>query len=263
MPAPRTALPLATLRIAVTRTPEQAGELIARLSELGAVPLLCPAIAFAPPADSAPLERALHQIGGYDWAIFTSANAVRFTLARAAAIGVGLEQLAGPRLAAVGRSTAAALQQHQLQPALVPEAQHAEGLLHALGGAIGAGQRALLPAGDLARSTLAEGLRARGAHADCVVAYRTIPGDGARLLAPYLAAAAIDATIFASPSAVTYLLDGLAQAGIGRSAALERLGTAICIGPTTAEAARAAGLRVAQAREGPSVESIIQALVAR
>src|SRR5215213_2508584 len=75
-PAPPNALPLQGRRIAVTRAHDQAGDLLARLRELGAAPLECPAIAIVPPASYAPLDAALAQIDRYGWIIFTSVNGV-------------------------------------------------------------------------------------------------------------------------------------------------------------------------------------------
>src|SRR5689334_21666294 len=50
------AQPLAGRRIVVTRARAQAGDLVARLRELGAEPLECPAITIVPPASYAPLN---------------------------------------------------------------------------------------------------------------------------------------------------------------------------------------------------------------
>src|SRR6476646_925016 len=74
--------PLADKRIAITRAEEQAGDLMARLRGLGAAPLLCPAIAIAPPADFAPLDTAIERLTQYDWLIVTSVNGVRALLGR-------------------------------------------------------------------------------------------------------------------------------------------------------------------------------------
>src|SRR5579859_3912262 len=68
---------LANRTIVVTRAADQAGPLIARLRELGATPLACPAIAIMPPAEYRPLDEALHQLASYTWLIVTSVNGVR------------------------------------------------------------------------------------------------------------------------------------------------------------------------------------------
>ena len=73
-------LPLFGKRIVVTRAREQADALASRLSALGAGVIELPTIEIRPPADSAPLDRAIARLDTYDWLIFTSANGVRFFL---------------------------------------------------------------------------------------------------------------------------------------------------------------------------------------
>ena len=79
--------PLQGKRIVVTRPEAQAGGLAARLRELGAEPIACPAIAIAPPSDFAPLDTAIARLDRYDRLIVTSANGVRALLARMAELG--------------------------------------------------------------------------------------------------------------------------------------------------------------------------------
>ena len=104
-----TPLPLAGRRIVVTRTPEQAGELIALLTAAGATALPLPTIAIAPPDDFAPLDAALRQLAAYDGFIFTSVNAVQACFARARALGLPMPQPPRAWVCAVGQATAAAL----------------------------------------------------------------------------------------------------------------------------------------------------------
>ncbi len=107
------------------------------------------------------------------------------------------------------------------------------------------------------------GLREKGADVDAIAAYRTVPGAGANELLAWLRAQEIDAVTFSSSSTVRYLLDGLEAAGLDRAAALALLQRAavVCIGPITAETARAEGLRVdAVARESTGA-GLVAALV--
>ncbi len=243
-------LPLDGKTIAITRAREQAGDLAERLRALGAEPVICPAIAIAPPEDTGPLDAAISRLGRYDWLIVTSANGARALCDRMAARGVPVAALRGVRVGAVGPATAAALAERGIAVDFVPSAFVAEAILAEIGDV--AGRRILLPRADIARETLVEELRARGAQVDDLVAYRTIPGDGAALLAPLLRAGAVDAVTFASSSAVRYLLDGLPATGMEPEEALACLNRTaiICIGPVTAATARRAGLRVtAEARE--------------
>ena len=68
--------PLFGKRIVVTRSREQAGELVDLLEERGAEAIQAPTIRIAPPEDADALDRACAEAGAYDWIVFTSVNAV-------------------------------------------------------------------------------------------------------------------------------------------------------------------------------------------
>src|SRR5205807_1655728 len=76
--------PLSGKRVLVTRTREQASELSAILSELGAEVIEAPAIRVEPPASYAKLDDAVARLAAssYAWVVFTSANGVRTFVAR-------------------------------------------------------------------------------------------------------------------------------------------------------------------------------------
>src|SRR5204862_2787891 len=97
--------PLFGRRIVVTRSREQAGELVEMLEERGAEAIQAPTIRIAPPDDSEPLERAAAGAGSYDWIVFTSANAVEALLGRLQQRG-DIRELKGVRVCAIGPSTA-------------------------------------------------------------------------------------------------------------------------------------------------------------
>jgi uroporphyrinogen-III synthase len=242
--------PLHGKRIVVTRPEAQADGLATRLRELGAEPIVCPAIAIAPPADYAPLDAAIARLDTYDRLIVTSANGVRALLGRIAELGRSSAVLRRTPIGAIGPATARALEEHGLRAGFVPTAFVAEAILDEIGDV--AGQRILLPRADIAREALAAGLRAKGAFVDEIAAYRTVPADGARQLVAPLKRQEIDAITFTSSSTVRYLLDGLEAAGLERAAAraLLQRATIACIGPITAATAREEGLRVdVEARE--------------
>jgi len=248
-------------RIAITRAEEQSAGLLARLSALGATSVVCPAIAIAPPADYTALDVAIGRLEQYDWLIVTSANGVRALLGRMDALGRRSAELAHLTIGAIGPATAEALAERGLHAGFVPSAYVAEAILAEIGDL--AGKRILLPRADIARATLAVGLRAMGATVDEIAAYRTVPGPGARQLAGVLRAKALDAITFTSSSTVRYLLDGLEQAGIDRAEARTLLNeTAIvCIGPITAATASEQGLRVDAVAQEYTAEGVVGALV--
>jgi uroporphyrinogen III methyltransferase/synthase len=136
--------------------------------------------------------------------------------------------LAGPRIAAIGPWTAAALRECGVEADVVPERSVAEGLVEALEGV--AVRRALLARGEEGRDVLPDALRARGAEVDVLALYRTVPApldDAGRA-----AALAADDLVFASASAVRAFhaaagtLEGprLVSIGPATSAAIRELG---------------------------------------
>ena len=251
--------PLLGRRIVVTRAAGAGDGLAERLRDLGAEPLHCPTIAIAPPADTATLDAALAALDHYAWVALTSANAAEALCDRLQALGRGIDALDGVRVAVVGPGTAATLAAQGREADCLASVHTAEALAVEL--PLAPGDRVLLPVSDLARPTLADGLRARGAAVDVAVAYRTVeaaPEAGAAVVAG-LRAGTIDALTFTSPSTVRGFLRLLAAAG-GDFRELARRPLVACIGPVTAAAARDAGLPVDAVAREHSVEGLVGAV---
>ena len=248
--------PLAGKRIVLTRPRAQAGDFEARVSALGGEPVVAPAIDIVPPDSWTVVDAALRRIGTYDWIAFTSANAARALVARADAIGVAREELRSSRLAAVGQTTAAVLAVSLRQPDIVPAVHTAEALAHEL--AEIEGERVLLPRGDLADDFLPSALRAGGAFVDEVVVYRTLPGDGIATIAARMRDSAIDALLFASASAVRFVSDALEASDGVPDTHSTTFPVIACLGPVTAEAARAAGFSNVIEADGASQNELIE-----
>jgi uroporphyrinogen-III synthase len=230
--------PLAGRRIVITRPEADALRLAARLRQVGAIPVIAPAIRieFTDPPE---LDRALAEIRRYDWVIFTSRSGVEAVFRRTAT-------LEGPKVAAIGPATAQALRTRGIEPDLIPREYVAEAILEALGEV--RGLAFLLPRADIAREALAEGLRQRGAQVAEIAAYRTIPepkrpADLGR----------VDAITFTSSSTVRGFLAG---GPIPPGAKI------VCIGPITARTARQCGLAVAAVAEQYTEDGLVAALEA-
>ncbi len=119
-----------------------------------------------------------------------------------------------------------------------------------------AGRRVLLLRADIAPPELTEGLRAAGASVTSVAAYRTRGGALGRQELERLLTDGVDIVTFTSSSTVTRLMEAL-------NGDPARLGGALiaAIGPVTAAAAHAAGLRVdVEAREH-TIDGLVAALV--
>jgi len=231
------ALPLAGRRVLVTRAAHQASKLSNGLRALGVEPVEVPVIEIRPPADFAPLDRALRALDAFDWLILTSANTVRALQERAQLLGLPLAP--GPRLrvAAIGESTAAAARSAGLSVALVPEAYVAEALVNRLAGQ-SAGKSILLARAEIARDVIPDALRAAGAQVDVVNAYRNVMPAAAPEKLRTALEKGIDAATFTSSSSVTHLADAARAAGIAFPFPGVR---AISIGPITSQTLRGFG----------------------
>ncbi|HVE79791.1 MAG TPA: uroporphyrinogen-III C-methyltransferase [Gemmatimonadaceae bacterium] len=251
--------PLFGRTVVVTRARAQAGALAGRLRALGAEVLELPATRIEP-LDAAPLRAALRRAHAYQWAAFTSANAVHLTWEALRAEGLDARALAGVELCAVGPATAEALLERGLAADVLPERFVAEGVLAALEGRSDVrGARVLYVAAEGARDALPAGLRAMGAAVDVVTAYRTVvERDDAvtGALRRALAEGAVDVVTYTSASGVRAFVDAVGPE-------LARRAPAAVIGPQTAAAARAAGLEVVVEATTSTIEGLADALAAQ
>lgn len=256
MPAGAEKTPLQGIRVLVTRPPRQAEPFMTHLRELGAEPVAFPTIRIAPAEDLQPLDSAVFRIETYNWVIFTSRNAVGPFWERLLNAGQDARALAGVSIGAIGPKTAAELLNIGLRADFIPNSYVAEAIVEQIGDLTG--QRVLLPRSHIARRALVEGLAAKGAHVDEVVAYRTVgaePPDAAR---EQLEAGAIDIATFTASSTVRNFAEIL-----GADAAVRLLehSRVACIGPITAETARELGIRVDMVADEHTTEGLIRAIV--
>jgi uroporphyrinogen III methyltransferase/synthase len=246
-------LPLFGKRIVVTRASEQAGALASRLSALGAGVVELPTIEIRPPADPAPLDRAIAQLDTYDWLIFTSANGVRFFLDRLDAGENDLRKLRA-KICAIGPATRAAVEALHLKVDLMGKEYVAEGMLEAFAAHDLAGKRILLPRAAVARDLVPAGLARRGARVDVVEAYRTVPPEHLAAQAREVLESRPDCVTFTSSSTVRNLL---------LAAGAEALrGIAVAsIGPITTLTARQLGVEVATQAKVFTVDGLVAAVL--
>src|SRR5437868_13731383 len=109
---------LAGLRVLVTRPTEHSAAWLDAFAAAGATVLSYPTVQVVPPPSWDALDEAFAHLADYQWLVFTSAAAARFSLAR---LPVPPRTLSRPRVAAVGRETARAIEEHGLPVALIPE----------------------------------------------------------------------------------------------------------------------------------------------
>jgi uroporphyrinogen III methyltransferase/synthase len=254
--------PLFGKRIVVTRSREQAGELIDMLEERGAEAIPAPTIRIALPEDPGPLEEAARYASSFHWIVFTSANAVDSFMPRLTA-AADVRQLKDVKICAVGPSTASRLLRYGVRADLVPGEYRADALPDALRAAGPLrGKRVLLPRADIARDGLVDELRQSGADVTDVIAYRTAlaqgePSDGKDIYRMLLDGQ-IDAVTFTSASTVR----NFAQIHGQDQAADLLAGTVVAsIGPVTTEAAHQLGITTTVQPERYTIPDLVDALV--
>jgi uroporphyrinogen III methyltransferase/synthase len=249
--------PLHGRRVLLTRTRQQSSELAGLLRLLGAEPVELPVIRVMPETDSDELAESVRGLAAYWWLCFTSANAVDPFFGALERTGQDARALAGTRVAAVGPATARALAQHGIRADVVPPGATAFDLVESLRPETYEGQRALFVRGEPASDALALGLQGLGLEVHDVVAYRTVPDDGAAAAAEELLRGPLDAVTFASSATVGHFLNATGEAG----RALCSQCPVVCIGPVTARAAEALGVPVAAVARQPGAGGMIAALV--
>jgi uroporphyrinogen III methyltransferase/synthase len=256
------ARPLFGRRIVVTRSREQAAEIVDMLEERGAEAIQAPTIRIAPPEDLEALDRACADAGAYDWIVFTSANAVDAFMRRVLANG-DIRDLKGVRLCAIGPSTAQSLSRYGIRVDLTPGEARSEAVIDALKAAgTVKGARFLLPRSDIGREVLADQLRDAGAEVRAVAAYRTLPGgrerDADQDIYRMLLEGRIDAVTFTSASTVKNFAKIL---GEEQAADLLRTTVVASIGPVTAAAAHQLGIQTRVMPERYTIPDLVDALV--
>lgn len=229
-PAPIIA-PLEGITVLVTRPQDSALSRVLRRA--GARVVWQPAIRIEHGIPTPELDAALRGIEGFDWIVFTSAHGVEAFWRRARALQIDRERIAIAKFAAVGPATARAIGRGGATVTVTADPHSAEGLIVQMAYRLERGSTVLYPRAAAARPILVDGLRRLGARVTEAAAYQTMRSPAIREL-PVIFESGVNCVVFCSPSSVQAVLPY--RALIARSAIA-------CIGPTTAAAATAAGLR--------------------
>lgn len=231
--------PLCQKTVLITRSAGQSSQFADLLTEAGATVVELPALEIRPPSSWQPLDQAIATLGNFHWLILTSANAVTYFMERLQILGKDSRDLAGLKLAVVGKKTAGVLQQWGLRPDFVPPDFVAEALIDHFPEPV-AGLRLLFPRVESGgREVLVQTFTTAGAEVVEVPAYES--GCPERPDPQALAAlqqGQVDVITFASSKTVRHSCRLLAQ-GAGESWRNLITGVAIAaIGPKTADTCR-------------------------
>jgi uroporphyrinogen III methyltransferase/synthase len=259
--------PLFSKRVVVTRTRDQASELINILENYGAECLEFPTISLEPVPSYEILDQALAEIETYHWLLFTSINAVDFFFKRLFAVGRDVRDLKGPKIAAVGRVTAEALVSRGIKPDLLPEEFTGDGLAEILIKTGVSGLRILIPRALKARESLPGALGSAGAEVTVAPVYQNVlpkSSAGEKLKEDLLRALqekSVDMVTFTSSSTVKNFVTLL---DIGSPDEMQKLmaGVAVAtIGPITAKTAEQFGLHVDVQPEEYTIPDLVDSIV--
>ncbi|WP_309387691.1 uroporphyrinogen-III C-methyltransferase [Cerasicoccus frondis] len=250
--------PLFGKRVVVTRSREQASELSAALTSLGAEVLELPLIEIAEDEESTG-DEIWPTLGSYRWIVFTSPNGVKYFFEKFHRKFADIRAFGGMRIACIGETTAKAVREQRLAVDLIPEEAVAENLAEELLRAETLeNETVLVVTGNRNRDVLVEKLEEAQAIVDTFPVYRTELTDlESHPAAMRFREVGADAITFASSSAV----DGFVQQAKNLQPDAEaRRPKGVAIGPKTAERMRQIGLPVDRLAKQASIEGLVKAV---
>jgi uroporphyrinogen III methyltransferase/synthase len=253
--------PLFGQRIVVTRSRDQASELVRRLTELGADVLEIPTIRIQPPQNLEPLREAADGLGEYDWLVFTSPNGVDAFFREFFAQHKDIREIGPLKIASIGTVTSQKIADLHLEVDLQPKEFTTEALLAEFKESVSCENlRMLLPRADLADQRLARGLEVLGAIVDDLDAYQTVPdtedrnGHRGRLLSE-----GADIVTFTSSSTVANFCNLVDVPSLMKQHPQMKF---VSIGPQTSQAARDKGLQIATEADVHTIPGLVEAILA-
>jgi uroporphyrinogen-III synthase len=241
--------PLTGWRVLVPRGGPWGDGVAATLRSQGAVPVIAPLINFAPTDDAATLETALADLaaGRFDWLTVTSATTVDVLYAYDAKIPEAT------RVAAVGETTAAALNAVGYRVDLVPDSDNsAAGMARQMNGLEPEPRRILTLRSEIAKPVLTQMLIEAGHDVRSVVAYRTVGLPAKENVVRDVLTGRINAILVTSGSVAEQVREQFPDIPADTVIA--------AIGPRTAHDAAALGLPVRVVAPEQTIDSLIHAL---
>jgi uroporphyrinogen III methyltransferase/synthase len=244
----------------VTRTREQASELVYRLEKLGADCVEFSTISLEPPDSWAELDSALQRIEKFDWLLFTSINAIQYFFQRLFQLQLDARALKGIKIAAVGSATDKCLNGFGLKADLLPEVFTGKGLAEALVKEGAGGKCFLLPRALKAHEELPETLRSAGGEVVVVPVYQNVRPTGKEEELRQLLKEGIDAVTFTSSSTCSnflFMLNAKDQKEMQEILAGTKIAS---IGPITSQTIEENGLQVDIQPEKYTIPALVESV---
>lgn len=242
--------PLKGWRVLVPRGGPWGDGVAAELRDRGATPVIAPMVNFAPTSDPEGLADALTHLaaGDYDWVTLTSATTVDVLYTQSVKIP------RGTKVAAVGETTAAALQAVGYPVDLVPAKDNsAKGMVKELTALEPTPKKFLTLRSEIAKPVLTQGLIDAGHDVRSVVAYRTIGEPVTQKVRDDVASGRTNAILVTSGSVAEQVVEQLSP--------LPTTTLIAAIGPRTAKDAAKAGLPVHIVSPRQTVHDLLDAIV--
>lgn len=254
--------PLFGKKIVVTRTREQASEVVAGLEEYGANCVECSTINIKPVDSYEVLDGEIERLKEYHWVLFTSLNGVKYFFDRLYEKGMDARDLKGPDVAAIGKATADLLLSYGINADLIPNTFTGEGLASSLLDLGVEGRNILIPRALHGREILPETLRGAGAQVTVAPVYQNCPAEGDQeAVRKILLDDGVDMVTFTSSSTVRNFLSMVGAANEDELKDMLRDVKIAAIGPITAKTVTDNGLEVDVQPEEHTISELIRAVV--
>ena len=230
--------PLHGVTVVVTRPRDRAGTLTERLYQLGAEVISYPCIETEIIWPNMPVVEALASIDTYHWLVLTSPAGVNTLMRLLDAAEMDARNLAHLKLAVIGAGTAKALKAHGLRADYVPQVYDSVHLAEGLIRLVREDERVLLLRAQIGTPELPQMLTEACVSFDDIPIYRTVyRSERSEELAQRMQNGEVDYVTFTSASTVHGFVESLpVDTDMTKC-------TALCIGPSTEKAAKAAGMK--------------------
>ncbi len=234
-------------KILLTRSENQNAEWAQRFKNLGAIPVFFPLIQITPNDDLQEMHDIASMINQFDWIIFNSINAARYSLEIVNKVLLSSHKI---QIAAIGSKTAAYLESHGLEVDFMPPIFTSASLGEEIGDV--KNRKILIPRTNIADDDLSEQLRKRGAIVTELTVYHTAKVTGLHQELQKILNEGIDVITFASSSATESFFDLQVDKKNAKIAV---------IGPITAERCASMGLKPDIIAEIYTTEGLTQAVL--
>lgn len=229
-------LPLAGMRVLLTRPREWMGEIAAKLRKRGAEVLEVPVIETVAIPDNERLQEAFGRLEIYDWIVFTSQTGVCIFFEALEAAEIDIRRLHSIRFAVIGEGTKNALRKRGIYADLMPKEYEGEALANLLKEQGISGARIMIPRASRGNRQLVPILEEAGGMVDDIPLYHTVYRECTGIsMKEEIEGRGLDCVVFTSSSTV----EGFAAISEGADYSQIK---AACIGRLTARTAEKYGM---------------------